>query len=109
VRDRARSLTARSFKGAFRSSDAERHLQNIAQRLLPAVTVLPYEVAVAYEFGRLRAALEERGELLPDAAIQIAATSIYHGLDLVTGNVRHFAQFGGLQLATALSDARSRH
>ena len=97
------------FKGAFRSSDAKRHLENITELLLPAVTVLPYDVAVAYEFGRLRAALEERGELLPDADIQIAATSIYHGLSLVTSNLRHFSRFEGLHVSTALSDARSRH
>ena len=95
------------FKGAFRSSEAERHLHNIEERVLPAVTVLPYDVAVAREFGRLRASLE-RGELLPDADIQIAATSIYHGLRLVTGNLCHFERFQGLDLSTVLSDARNR-
>jgi predicted nucleic acid-binding protein len=70
------------------------------------VTVLPYDVAVAYEFGRLRAALEERGELLPDADIQIAATSIHHGLSLVTGNLRHFERFEGLILSRTFSGAR---
>ena len=94
------------FKGAFRSSDAARHLHNIEERLLPAVTVLPYDVAVARQFGRLRAGLEERGELLPDADIQIAATSLYHGLRLVTGNLRHFERFEGLDLSTAFSDTR---
>ena len=96
------------YKGAFRSSEAQRHLHNIEERVLPAVTVLPYDVAVAREFGRLRAILEERGELLPDADIQIAATSIYHGLSLVTGNLRHFERFEGLDLETALSDGRTR-
>ena len=96
------------FKGASRSSEAERHLRNIEERVLPAVTVLPYDVDVAREFGRLRASLEERGELLPDADIQIAATSIYHGLTLVTGNLRHFERFETLELSGALSDARSR-
>jgi predicted nucleic acid-binding protein len=68
------------FKGAFRSADAERHLRNIEERILPAVTVLPLDVAVAREFGRLRAMLEEAGTPLPDADIQIAATSIHHHL-----------------------------
>lgn len=96
------------FKGAFRSTEAERHLRNIEERVLPAVTVLPYDVDVAREFGRLRASLEERGELLPDAGIQIAATSIYHGLTLVTGNLRHFERFEALELSSVLSDTRSR-
>ena len=95
------------FKGAFRSADAERHLRNIEQRILPAVTVLPYDVGVAREFGRLRAGLEETRKLLPDADIQIAATSIFHQLTLVTGNLRHFERFDGLEVSTVLADARA--
>ena len=94
------------FKGAFRSADAERHLRNIEQRILPAMTVLPYDIGVAREFGRLRAELEETRSLLPDADIQIAATSIYHRLTLVTGNLRHFERFDGLDVSTVLADAR---
>ena len=96
------------FKGAFRSSDTERHLRNIEERVLPAVTVLPYDVAVAREFGRLRAGLEEIGSLLPDADIQIAATSVYHRLTLVTGNVRDFERFPALQVSRVLADARDK-
>jgi predicted nucleic acid-binding protein len=94
------------FKGAYRSRDADRHLRNIEERILPAVTVLPFDVAVAREFGRLRAVLEESGTPLPDADIQIAATSIYHQLTLVTGNLRHFQRFTGLDVSTVLADAR---
>jgi predicted nucleic acid-binding protein len=96
------------FKGAFRSADPERHLRNIEERILPAVTVLPLDVAIAREFGRLRAMLEEMGTPLPDADIQIAATSIYHRLTLVTGNLRHFERFPGLDVSTVLADARKR-
>jgi predicted nucleic acid-binding protein len=95
------------FEGAFRSADAERHLRNIEQRILPAVTVLAYDVGVAREFGRLRAGLEEARMLLPDADIQIAATSIFHRLTLVTGNLRHFERFDGLDVSTVLADARA--
>lgn len=35
------------FKGAYRPADAPRHLRNIESRVLPAVTVLPYDVEVA--------------------------------------------------------------
>ena len=96
------------FQGAFRAADAERHVRNIEERVLPSVTVLPYDVAVAREFGRLRAWLEQRGEVLPDADIQIAATAIYHGLALVTGNLRHFERFEELELVTKLADSRRR-
>jgi tRNA(fMet)-specific endonuclease VapC len=29
---------------------------------------------------------------LADADLQIAATALHHGLDLVTGNLKHFAR-----------------
>jgi predicted nucleic acid-binding protein len=94
------------FKGAFRSSARDRHLGNMEQRVLPAVTVIPFDVAIARVFGEIRAGLEVRGLPLPDADIQVAATAIYHGLELVTGNVRHFRRIPRLQLNLALAEAR---
>ncbi len=35
-----------------------------------------------------------------------AATALYRGLELVTGNVRHFERVPGLRLKRALADAR---
>ena len=95
------------YKGAFRSAARERHLANIEQRVLPAVTVLPYDVATARKFGEIRAALERAGTILADADLQIAATAIHHGLELVTGNLRHFERVSGLLVNRALADARA--
>jgi len=94
------------YKGAYRSGTREHHIKNIEQRVLPAVTVLPYDVATAKVFGQILAHLEESGAILPDADIQIAATAIYHGLELVTGNLRHFSRIDGLKVNTILSDTR---
>ena len=94
------------YKGAFRSPNRERHLTNIDERVLEAVTALPYDVATARVFGQIRAALEERGTPLPDADLQIAATAIYHGLELVTGNLRHFERVPGLTVDPILARCR---
>ena len=94
------------YKGAYRSQASERHLSNIEQRILPAVTVLPYDTGIAKVFGRIRAHLEETGTILPDADLQIAATALGHGLELVTGNLRHFSRIDGLKLNTILADSR---
>ena len=94
------------YKGAFRSQARERHLTNIEARILPAVTVLPYDAGTAKIFGRIRAHLEETGAVLPDADLQIAATALAHDLELVTGNVRHFQRIPGLKLNTILADSR---
>ena len=95
------------YKGAYRSQARERHLTNIEQRVLPAVTVLPYETGTAKIFGKIRAHLEEAGTILPDADLQIAATALSYDLELVTGNLRHFSRIFGLKLNTILTDSRN--
>jgi len=94
------------YKGAYRSGAREHHLKNIEQRVLPAVIVLPYDVATAKVFGRIRAGLEKFGDIVPDADIQIAATAVYHDIELVTGNLRHFSRIDDLKVNTILSDSR---
>lgn len=94
------------YKGAFRSPARDRHLHNIEGRVLPAITVLPYDVATARVFGQIHASLEAAGTILDDADLQIAATAIHHDLDLVTGNLRHFARVPGLRLNRILAEAR---
>ena len=96
------------YKGAYRSHDRERHLSNIEQRVLPAITVLPYDISIAKVFGSIRAHLEETDMILPDADIQIAATAIGHDLELVTGNLRHFNRISGLKLNRILAKSRNR-
>jgi tRNA(fMet)-specific endonuclease VapC len=96
------------YHGAFRSHVAERHLHNIEARVLPAVTVLPYDTATAKVFGHVRSSLEAAGKRLDDADLQIAATALHHGLELVTGNLRHFQRVPGLVINSALTDSRSQ-
>ena len=96
------------FKGAFRSSAAARHLENVEKRVLPAVTVLSYDVAAARVYGQVRAQLESAGRPLADADLQIAATALVHDLELVTGNVKHFKRVPGLRISPVLAEARTR-
>ena len=95
------------FKGAYRSAAKERHLKNIEERVLPAVTTLPYDVSTARVFGRIRADLERSGNILPDADLQIAATALYHDLELVTGNLRQFERIPNLRLNRILAESRT--
>lgn len=94
------------FHGAYRSTRVEHHLTNIEDCVLPALTTLPYDVAVARVFGKLRARQEAAGAALPDADLQIAATALFHGLELVTGNLRHFSRIEGLVVCPSLDEAR---
>jgi predicted nucleic acid-binding protein len=96
------------YNGAFRSSAAARHLENVEKRVLPAVTVLSYDVAAARVYGQVRAQLESAGRPLADADLQIAATALIHDLELVTGNVKHFKRVPGLRISPVLAEARTR-
>ena len=84
-------------KGAYRPPSRERHLDNIQKRILPAITVLPYDAATANIDRQIRARLEATGQMLADADLQIAATALYHGLELATGHLRHFGRIDGLR------------
>jgi len=95
-------------KGAYRSQARDRHLTNIEQRILPAVTVLPYDTGTAKIFGEIRAYLEMTGMILPDTDVQIASTALGHNLELVTGNLRHFERISGLKLNSIITDSRNR-
>lgn len=94
------------FKGAFRSAARDRHLDNIENRVLPSVTVLPYDGASARVFGEIMAELEQRGIPIEDADLQIAATAIYHGLELVTGNLKHLQRVPHLRINPILAQSR---
>ena len=94
------------YQGAYGSAATERHIENIEKRVIPAVTVLPFDVAIAKVFGRIRAELYAAGKPLEDADLQIAATAIFHGLELITGNIKHFQRLPELSLNTVLRDAR---
>lgn len=94
------------YKGAFRSPDADRHVHNIESRILPAITVLPFDVAAARTYGEIEAALASSNRLLADADLQIAATAIQHDLELVTGNIKQFERVPGLRICAVLATAR---
>jgi len=59
--------------------------------------ILPFNSAVAIEWGRLVAALEKAGQPMPTVDSQIAATARRHGLTLVTRNEEDF-RHGGVRL-----------
>ncbi len=85
------------FKGAFRSSAQDRHLKNIEERVLPAVTVLPFDIATARVFGEIRAELEAIGKPIGAYDVLLAGQARRHGATLVTSNAEEFGRVAGLK------------
>jgi len=88
---------AELYLGADESSEPERQLKRIEERVVPAVTVLPFDVAVARRFGEIQADPELPANLTT-REIQVAATALHHGLELVTGRVGSFRAIRGLKV-----------
>lgn len=67
-------------------------------RFCAANTIVPLSEAIVAQAAEIYADLYQRGELIGDADILIAATAIVEGRDLVTNNERHFERLKGLNI-----------
>lgn len=84
-------ITVLAFLEGYRQPrDAERFLECFRQMEVTA--------QVARLGSRIRRDLRQRGELIGDFDILIAATALSAGLLLITDNVRHFERVDGLVL-----------
>jgi tRNA(fMet)-specific endonuclease VapC len=71
-------------------------LTNQIEAVLGAMEVLPLEVPVDREYGRLRARLERNGQPIGGNDLLIAAQSVVLGLTLVTENQHEFSRISEL-------------
>ena len=83
---------------AFRRPDPTPPLKLIDDELLRFVELLDYDSACAYEFGSLRGTMLQRGLVVPEVDLMIAAVALVHDLTLVSNNTKDFAPVPGLRL-----------
>jgi tRNA(fMet)-specific endonuclease VapC len=83
--------------GAAKSARPERNIQRIADFLVGAVEVLPFEPEDAEEAGDIRAVLERAGTPIGPYDILIAAQARRRDALLVTANEREFVRVPGLK------------
>ena len=65
---------------------------------LSAISIVPFDQAAATEYGKVRAALEQRGTPIGPLDTQIAAHAKAMGITLVTNNTREFSRVEGLDV-----------
>ncbi|MBI2760396.1 MAG: type II toxin-antitoxin system VapC family toxin [Chloroflexi bacterium] len=85
------------YDGIYYGREPERHEQ-IFQRFLAFVDVLPLTELSMQRFARVRGYLRQSGQRIGDMDIVIAATAMTHGLTLLTYNLAHFSRIPGLAL-----------
>lgn len=66
-------------------------------------TILPLTDAIVVRAAMIYAGLPQRGVLIGDKDILIAATSLEQGLIVVTNNASHYQRVSGVQYANWLT------
>jgi tRNA(fMet)-specific endonuclease VapC len=85
------------FFGALRSARPQKNT-DCCKALIDRVNVMPLDQDVMLQYAETKADLAERGEILDDPDLLIAATALHHDVTLVTRNSAHFARVPGLRL-----------
>ena len=85
------------YDGIYGGSNPQAAEQAFRQFLRP-VRVIPLNRAIMRECACIRGVLRRQGMRIGDNDIMIAATVIYHNLQVVTRNSRHFGRVPGLKI-----------
>jgi tRNA(fMet)-specific endonuclease VapC len=88
---------AELLHGVEKSQSPERNRMAVTLFLSP-ITILPFDGAAAEAYGRVRAALEQKGTPIGPLDTLIAGHALAADLTLVTNNVREFIRVDGLRV-----------
>jgi len=92
------SITQAELQYGIEKSRKKKTNQEALDGFLLPLTIIPFhgkEVAACY--GRIRAALEARGETIGPFDLLIAAHAVSLGLTIISNNIREFSRVPGLQ------------
>jgi tRNA(fMet)-specific endonuclease VapC len=85
------------YEGAYRGPNTQMRLAQL-QQFVHQFPVLPVTEPIIEVFAERRAQLRAQGTMIADLDLLIASTALYHDLDLVTRNLRHFRRVPGLRI-----------
>lgn len=86
------------FEGIYRLKQKEKFKKIILSFFNSLNTIFTIDEKVAEKFGELRKHLKEKGKVIEDIDIFIAATCITNNLILVTFNKKHFSRIKDLKI-----------
>lgn len=97
------SITAAElFFGAAKSARPEQNLR-VVEDFLSRLTVLPYDMDAAAQFGDIKATLQKTGRIIGENDLHIAAHARSRGLVVVTNNEREFERVEALRVVNWVS------
>jgi len=88
---------AELYEGVYYSRNPEKSQKQL-EDFLSSVTVLGVNDDICRAFGQQRGHLRQRGLMIDDFDLLIAATCLHYDLKLLTNNRRHFQRIDGLQM-----------
>jgi len=91
-------VLAELYTWAFRRPQPQRALDDLANDLLPNLTVLDFDAVCARQFGEVRALMLSIGRVVNPLDVMIGAVALVHDLTLVTHNVKDFKNIPDLRI-----------
>ncbi len=77
------------YYGAYKSQKIKKNIRNI-EKLKKKLYVIESSEAICELFGRIKVSLKDKGNIIDDADIFIAACALAEDVTLVTNNEKHF-------------------
>lgn len=88
---------AELYEGVLYSCDPDTSGKKL-ERFLSTVTVIGITDGICRIFGHQRGILRQKGLMIGDFDLLIAATCLCHNFKLLTNNRKHFERINGLQI-----------
>ena len=97
------SITLGELIFGAKKKGSSRLMQEVEDRVVSYLPMLPFDADAARRYGDIRAELERRGTPMGDADLRIASIALARRLVLVTGNTKHFQRVPDLVVENWLS------
>ena len=88
---------AELFYGAYKSQQVTKNLDALKKFLTP-FDIVDFDYKASIEYGKIRASLEKRGQIIGNMDMQIAGHALSLGMTLVTNNTKEFDRIDTLKL-----------
>lgn len=86
------------YEGVYRVKDREQAKKPIDTFFTSLSEIYSLDEPVAEKFGQLRAVLKQKGTIIEDIDLYLAATCLVYNLTLVTLNKKHFSHIDSLNI-----------
>ena len=83
--------------GAYKSQYVEKNLKALENFLIP-FEIVDYDYISAMYYGKIRATLEKKGQVIGNMDMQIAGHALALDITVVTNNTKEFKRVDGLEI-----------